>query len=130
METYRLDIDALVAARASAIGKVGSDSPWGRAIEKAYNWLMEAGEVLIDDEGLVLIPSGSQNIFYAVNGSCSCTAYQNGIPCWHRAAARLVKRVKELVDAPEGSVELARERLQCVAKTRAQVYAEVNELFG
>lgn len=44
--------------------------------------------------GALLILSPSNEI-YEANGSCQCKAYAQGFPCWHRAAARLVKRYNE-----------------------------------
>jgi hypothetical protein len=37
-----------------------------------------------------VIGSPSGNV-YSANGVCQCRAYENKIPCWHRAAARLVR---------------------------------------
>jgi hypothetical protein len=44
------------------------------------------------DALLVLSESGE---IYRANGACQCKAYANSQPCWHRAAARLVKRYNE-----------------------------------
>ena len=58
----------------------------GRAIlELDSNPWIERGEL----HGLIIgSPSGNA---YAANGTCSCLAYTHGKPCWHRAAARLVR---------------------------------------
>lgn len=45
-----------------------------------------------NDSLLILSPS---NEIYEANGSCQCKAYEQGFPCWHRAAARLVRRYNE-----------------------------------
>jgi hypothetical protein len=41
---------------------------------------------------LILSPSGE---IYTANGSCECKAYQQGQPCWHRAAGRIAQRYYE-----------------------------------
>lgn len=45
-----------------------------------------------NDSLLILSPS---NEIYEANGVCQCKAYSQGFPCWHRAAARLVRRYNE-----------------------------------
>jgi hypothetical protein len=42
------------------------------------------------DHGGILIGSTSGRV-YAANGVCQCEAYAHGFPCYHRAAARLVR---------------------------------------
>jgi hypothetical protein len=58
----------------------------GRAlVELDANPWIARGEL----HGLIIgSPSGNA---YAANGTCTCLAYTHGQPCWHRAAARLVR---------------------------------------
>ncbi|MET0466768.1 MAG: SWIM zinc finger family protein [Chitinophagaceae bacterium] len=47
-------------------------------------------------DGHALLILSDSNEIYTANGTCQCKAFQNGRrPCWHRAAARLVKRYTE-----------------------------------
>lgn len=39
----------------------------------------------------LLIWSQKSNEIYEANGVCQCRAFNQGVPCWHRAAQRLVK---------------------------------------
>lgn len=82
----------------------------GRAIlELDSNPWIERGEL----HGLV-IGSPSGNV-YAANGTCQCEAHKYGIPCWHRAAARLVR----LCDEREASAaQLADKVIEIVDTTR------------
>ncbi len=57
----------------------------GRAVvELASNPYLERQ----DGHLLIASPSGA---LYAANGVCQCKAFEFGQPCWHRAAARLVR---------------------------------------
>ncbi len=74
--------------------KEARDHPrWLHAIERAVAELV--GNPWIerqDDHLLIASPSGE---LYSANGVCQCEAYARNIPCWHRAAARLVRRHDE-----------------------------------
>ena len=76
-----------------AFNKVSGDRRWETAIVKAAQQL-ESNPYLHFDGDALLILSPSNEI-YRANGTCSCKAFKNGQPCWHRAAARLVKRYRE-----------------------------------
>ncbi len=65
----------------------------------SVKWLTAIGRAVVEltsnpylerQDGHLLIGSPSGNV-YSANGTCSCTAYTYGQPCWHRAAARLVR---------------------------------------
>jgi len=66
---------------------------WQTAIAKAKVQI-ESNPYLHFDGDALLILSDSNEI-YRANGICQCRAFANGQPCWHRAAARLVKRYNE-----------------------------------
>jgi len=96
-----LDKEKLGAIVADAIVKVhqsGKDvKRWVNAIAKAtveiennpfMTWLPQ-------EKHLVLWSQKSSNI-YEANGTCSCRAYEQGFPCYHRAAARLIQRYLEV----------------------------------
>ena len=76
-----------------AFNKVGGNRRWETAIVKAAQQL-ESNPYLHFDGDALLILSPSNEI-YRANGTCQCKAFQNHQPCWHRAAARLVKRYNE-----------------------------------
>jgi hypothetical protein len=88
-------------------------------------WLSAIGRALIeldnnpwiernpDGHGL-LIGSPSGNV-YASNGVCQCRAYDHKIPCWHRAAARLVRLHDEREQA---ATQLADKVITIIEETR------------
>ena len=70
-----------------------SNLRWQMAITKAGAELQENPYTHIDGDALLILsPSGE---IYSANGACQCKAFSHGQPCWHRAAARLVKRYME-----------------------------------
>jgi hypothetical protein len=71
---------------------------WLHAIDRAVvelldNPYIERGEL----HGIIIMSSTSANL-YAANGTCQCEAHRYGQPCWHRAAARLVRLHDEAID--------------------------------
>ncbi len=63
---------------------------WQRAIAKAKQQLESNPYIHLQADGLLIL-SDSLTI-YKANGVCQCKAYQQGWPCWHRAAYRLAVR--------------------------------------
>ena len=88
-----VNAERMQAVIQEAFDKVGSSSRWQTAIAKAKQQL-ETNPYIHFDGAALLILSDSNEI-YRTNGICQCKAYQNGYPCWHRAAARLVERYME-----------------------------------
>lgn len=109
----------------------------GRAlVELDTNPWLERGDL----HGLIIgSPSGK---CYTSNGVCQCLAYEHRQPCWHRAAARLVRLCDEAVERQAGLMTMPEgdtldadgmraplgQRIS--AARRAQVYAEMDELFA
>jgi hypothetical protein len=74
------------------------------AYELEVNPYLERG-----DHGLLIAsPSGS---VYSGNGVCGCKAYEFGQPCWHRAAARLVRLHDEALERDEAAQRASVARL-------------------
>jgi hypothetical protein len=119
-----LNIDILNEVIAEAQGKAAQHPRWLTAIVRAARELegnpyMEA----LDDHTLLIgSPSGQT---YVGNGTCQCEAYRRGIPCWHRAAARLYMRY---IEAERKSVEPI--NLVSLSTRLAKARAEMNELFA
>ena len=85
-----LNEERMAAVIQVAFDKVAGQRRWQTAIAKAKQQL-ETNPYIHFDGAALLILSDSNEI-YRANGTCQCKAYQNGNPCWHRAAARLVER--------------------------------------
>ncbi len=75
---------------------------WIRAIAKAAVEIEENGCFMtwMDDSQSLLIWSQKSNEIYSANGVCQCRAFEQGSPCFHRAAARLVRLYMETENAP------------------------------
>lgn len=92
----------LAEVAAESIAKVNPAQPngkrWIRAITKAVVMIEENPfiEWQADSKSLLIMSETSGNI-YSANGVCGCRAFEQGQPCKHRAAARLVMRCMEKV---------------------------------
>ena len=64
--------------------------------------------------------------WYATNGSCQCkdAHFRPETPCKHRLAARLVRRIHEVVAAPQAAQTPTRPPLQASRTERARLLAE------
>ena len=92
--------DKLGEVAAASLAKVAGSKDakrWTSAIAKAVveiennpymTWQMDSHSLLILSE-----QSGT---FYTANGTCQCAAFEKGMPCYHRAAARLIQRYLEV----------------------------------
>ena len=88
-----VDAERLGRVAQAAFDSVAGDRRWEVAIAKAKRqievnpYMHYEGDTL-----LVLTPS---NMIYRAGRSCQCKSYLQGRPCWHRAAARLMRRYVE-----------------------------------
>jgi hypothetical protein len=100
MSTVYYEADELQAAFDQA---AAHDMPatWRRALEKAYDLLLQSDAITViygpmGSIDLAYIPSQSEpGTTHLVNGHCTCQAGQNGKPCAHRAAKRLLNIANE-----------------------------------
>jgi hypothetical protein len=114
---------------------------WRRALDRGYDLLLasDAITVVFGPMGGILlarIPSQSEpGRVYQVNGHCQCEAGQNGRPCAHRAAKRLLSIASEQAAAKQvRTVEQARTHGTHrdgtpMRVSREQAFAAVAELF-
>jgi len=111
---------AILAQVVADARQSAADHPrWVTAITRAVVELESNPWIEAQDDHTLLIGSPSGNV-YIGNGSCQCIAFQRGIPCWHRAAARLYHRYVEAESATTvQSVPLG----QRLAKARADMDA-------
>jgi hypothetical protein len=97
---YNPTYDQLEAAYAQATAHAMPQA-WRRALDRGYDLLLVSDAIRVEVGpmgGIVLAHIPSQHDdgkTYAVNGTCSCTAGQNGRPCAHRAAKRLLNIAHE-----------------------------------
>lgn len=89
---------ALYAQIAASPGVSEADRPlWENAVTKAFVQLMDGVRFDREEDGTFVFPSRSRaGLAHFVNGTCDCEATaEQGQPCWHRAAKRLVMIIEE-----------------------------------
>ncbi len=81
---------------------------WINAIAKATVEIEENGCFMtwMEADKSLLIWSQKSNNIYAANGVCQCRAFEQGSPCFHRAAARMVRLYLEAENAPVQAEEI------------------------
>ena len=87
-----------IAKVALTVKDANTKQRWIKAISKAAAQIDAHGEFMnYDTEGNhLVIWSQDSNEIYSANGVCQCKAFAQNQPCWHRAAARLVRIYLEL----------------------------------
>ncbi len=99
-----------------------ADHPrWQAAINRAVVELLSNPFVERGDDSSLIIGSTSGKA-YASNGVCQCVAFAYGNPCWHRAAARIVRLYDDRQHA-------AQHRAAIIACQEA-AQAELDECFS
>jgi hypothetical protein len=88
-----LDQDKMQQVAQEAFEKVSGNRRWETAIAKAKAQLETNPYIHFDGQSLLILSSSDE--IYTANGTCQCKAFKSGQPCWHRAAARLIKRYNE-----------------------------------
>lgn len=76
---------------------------WINAISKATAEIENNGVFMTwqPEEQSLLIWSQKSNHIYSANGVCQCRAFEQNSPCFHRAAARLVRLYIEAENNPK-----------------------------
>lgn len=94
---YRLAAASALAAQVAAHPAIPADQRhrWVNTITQAFNQLIEGVHFEREPDGAFLFTSRSRSgVAHRVNGRCSCEAADEGAPCWHRAARRMVLWIK------------------------------------
>ncbi len=114
---------------------------WLNAINKAALYL-SAEQWAFDGETLVIMSATTDDARYLVTVKhCECRAFKRGIPCWHRAAVRLLEKTAEVEPAPTGAwykgsyytaeaLEASRKAREAGAPTMTELQAAVDELVS
>ena len=86
---------------------------WINAIGKAAAEIENNGTFMTwqADEQSLLIWSQKSNHIYSANGVCQCYSFNHGAPCFHRAAARLVRLYIEAENNPPATVKSQAEEM-------------------
>ncbi len=120
-----------------ALDAASSHPRWVTAIDRAVAEIDTNPYIEWQDDHLLIgSPSGA---VYSSNGVCQCQAFTHGQACWHRAAARLVRRYHEATlrgphSAPVRNVATTVDTTpaalgQRIGAARAKAQAAIDELF-
>ena len=92
-------------------------SRWINAIAKATAEIEANGVFMTwqEEDHSLLIWSQKSNEIYTSNGVCQCRAFAQGSPCYHRAAARLVRLYLESEEIKFQNTEL---EVPCLKPTK------------
>lgn len=120
-------LDDLCTAVDQARLDAANDPRWLNALNAGYNWLLQQETILFDfDRHELTVPSATtEGVTYRANGACQCRAFEQHNACWHRAAARLVRRSRELRAHGVAAAVLAEEREQA----RREAYDKLMACF-
>ena len=111
-----INVTTLAAVVDRALKDAADHPRWLHAIDRAVVELID-NPYLERQDGHLLIASPSGQI-YSSNGICQCKAFEFGQPCWHRAAARLVRLHDEAL------AKLETDRDQCPNCCADRAYAD------
>lgn len=122
-----LNSQTLAAIVEKAAHDAAQHPRWLTAIGRAILELDSNPYLERNDHGGLIIGSPSGET-YVSNGICQCKAFEFQIPCWHRAAARLVR----LHDEREAVTFQQHQRADQFNKrlAAARATAQLNELFA
>jgi hypothetical protein len=147
-----LDLNSTILATVmeQALADAADHPRWTNAIRRAFEEVDSNPYMTRDSTGHGLIIGSPSGQCYAANGTCTCTSYTGidletgqrlhagGKPCWHRAAARLVRRhddaqrvaAGELADRVIVIVEATQATLTRKHAAAQQATLLINELFA
>lgn len=132
-------LDSLVEVVDAARASEGVSASWLSALNTAYGWLLEQDVIMYDHlrHALFVASATTAGKFYISNGDCQCMAFTAGNgTCWHRAAARLVRRAMasnaEIQRAATQRIaaSIAASRLRLAAERWAETEGLMSELYA
>lgn len=110
---------ACADARLTTMAK--NEHQWLRAIERAEARMLRSDARWYFDGRVLKVHSStrtSTTMYTVTPRACTCEAFRRGLPCWHRAARRLLVR----------AMELARKQLE--QQRYAELTTELDELLA
>jgi hypothetical protein len=123
-----LNSSTLAAVVDQALMDAAAHPRWAVAIGRAVVELVSNPYMERGDHGLIIgLTSGK---CYAANGTCQCTAFEFKNPCWHRAAARLVRLHDEQLSLASAAATAANDNRNARIEAAQRATAELNELYA
>jgi hypothetical protein len=74
---------------------------WTNAVAKAFAQLIDGVRFEQDGENMIFPSRTRSGLSHRVNGICDCEAAEDGMPCWHRAAKRMIELI---IDAEQATL--------------------------
>lgn len=74
---------------------------WKNALEKAWDYVLQQDALRFDVQTGILIYHSESGVTYQAGKECQCKAFEEGYPCKHRAAARLVRNAVQCLSERE-----------------------------
>jgi len=130
-----LNSSTLSAVVDQAMTAAAAHPRWLTAINRAVVEVLSNPYLHRQDDGSLLIASPSGRM-YSSNGVCQCEAFMFGQPCWHRAAARIVRlhderQAKKEIDADLTALLTAqRETMDAIHAAQAVAQNAMDELYA
>jgi hypothetical protein len=125
-----LNYTLLQAVADQALIDAAAHPRWVAAIGRALVELDTNPWVARAPEGHGLIIGSPSGTCYSSNGICQCKAFEFKTPCWHRAAARLVRLHDERQQAAQQPQQAARAPLGERLAAARLATSKLNELFA
>jgi hypothetical protein len=72
---------------------------WTNAVAKAFAQLIDGVRFEQDGNNMIFPSRTRSGLSHRVNGICDCEAAEGGMPCWHRAAKRMIELIIEAEQA-------------------------------
>lgn len=99
---------------------------WFNAVAKATAQLLDGVRFEQDEEGIIFPSRTRTGLAHHVNGTCDCEAAEDGQPCWHRAAARMIRIIANAQQ--HGTINAPTTPPQRISA--AQARHDIDELFS
>ena len=115
--TQSINRQTVAAALAAARTEAAEHRAWINAINRAALNL-EACAWAFDGDVLRIASASTTTRYTVTPDGCECKAAQAGLPCWHRAGWRLLRKAAEMVPAAP-----------VVTMSDAEIQALVDELY-
>jgi hypothetical protein len=120
-----LHLTTLNTVASKALADAADHPRWINAIGRAMVELTTNPWIERSAEGHGLIIGSTSGKCYTSNGVCQCEAYTHGKkPCYHRAAARLVRLHDEAIERTQATIRTNR------AEAARAATALMNELYA
>ncbi|MBA3714617.1 MAG: SWIM zinc finger family protein [Pyrinomonadaceae bacterium] len=88
-----INANRMGAVVAAALAVVRDHKRWTSAIIRAAIEIEKNPYMHMDGRSLMVLSPSDQ--IYVAGAECQCESFRRGNPCWHLAAARLLKRYDE-----------------------------------